>query len=1066
MSAPYFEPVNSQVRFPDVEKDVLSFWKASRIFEESLKQRSGCPEFTFYDGPPFATGLPHYGHLVGGTLKDIVPRYWSMRGRLVSRRFGWDCHGLPIESLVQKKLGLASVKDIRDFGVGRFNEACRDNVLTYTREWHRTVERMGRWVDFDNDYKTMDRPFMETVWWVFRNCFDKGLIYQDYRIQPYSPALATPLSNFEVNQGYRDRQDPAVTLSMPLENSDAAVLVWTTTPWTLPSNLAVAIRADLDYVRASREGETEQYWLGESRLKAVLGDNAVVYERVKGSALEGLKYRPLFTYAPLMSPKQYTLVCAPFVSAEEGTGAVHIAPSFGEDDFVLGKSIGLGLFDPLDADGRFTDAVAPWAGVGAKDADKSILAELKKAGRVFKHETIVHSYPHCWRTDVPLLYRALKTWFLKIDGPVEGPNGRVLPLKEWMIESNSQINWVPGHIKQGRFGKWLEGARDWNLGRNRFWGTPIPVWVNESDETDMICVGSVEQLEKLTDSKIDDLHMHVVDTLEVRTVDRVTYNPAGPRYVRTAEVLDCWFESGSMPYAQIHYPFENAQGFGHRFPADFIAEGIDQTRGWFYTLTILGAALFQKPPFRNVIVNGTILAEDGQKMSKRLQNYTPPEAMMEKLGADSMRLFLINSPAVAAEDLRFSDAGVMEMARSVLLPFWNAYSFFVTYANVDGFSPAQRREPGTSQNELDRWIVSLFNDSVAKINLEMEQYNLFRVVPLLVDFIDNLTNWYIRRSRRRFWRSENDSDKLDAYSSLYYVLVEFSKVMAPFLPFLTEAVYRNLARGTVEGSRCSVHLCDYPAARADLIDEKLDRKMALVRQAVSMGRALRSRFIIKTRQPLSQFTVVVTDNQSRLLLQEMEQLIADELNVKKVLFSANEDSVVTLSAKANFRRLGKTFGPSMKDAAAIIGAFDRAQISRLQAGEMVMVLGHELGMDAIEIRRARRDGIEVETGGDLTVALNTEITEDLLQEGMAREFINRIQNLRKEREFSVTDRIRIHCLATQPLMQALSSYSEYVCSETLAVALEFGGDETHAMTVISVNDLEARVDVERAAQTS
>jgi isoleucyl-tRNA synthetase len=1060
MSEAFFQPVNTQIRFPAVEEEVLDFWRQRDVFGESLRQRATAPAFTFYDGPPFATGLPHYGHLLAGTLKDIVPRYWTMRGYAVSRRFGWDCHGLPIESLVQKMLDLASVHDIRTFGVGRFNEACRENVLTYTREWRRTVERMGRWVDFDNDYKTMDAAFMESVWWVFKQCFDRGLIYQDYRIQPYSPALATPLSNFEVNQGYRDRQDPALTMRFALEDGSATILVWTTTPWTLPSNLAIAVNPQLDYVLARIPGDEQCYWVAKNRREAVLGDSSEILQECKGAALAGKRYVPLFTFAPQLSDKQYSVVCADFVSAEEGTGAVHIAPSFGEDDFVLGKREGLGLFDPLDAEGRFGEAVPLFAGVEAKEADKQIIAHLKAAGRVFKHDTIMHSYPHCWRTDVPLLYRALKTWFLSIDAPVTNDQGVQKPLKQWMLESNQQINWVPDHIKNGRFGKWLEGARDWNLGRNRFWGTPIPVWVAQDGDT--LCVGSVEQLQKLTGSPVTDLHMHVVDTLELRTSDKVTFDPQGKLYVRTPEVLDCWFESGAMPYAQLHYPFEHGQDFEQRFPADFIAEGIDQTRGWFYTLSVLGAALFQKPPFRNVIVNGTILAEDGQKMSKRLRNYTPPDDVMHTLGADAMRLFLINSPAVRAEDLRFSDVGVTEMARSILLPFWNAYAFFVTYANVDGFSPQQAHAPGASTNELDRWIVSLLNDTIAKVNQEMEQYNLFRVVPLLVDFIDNLTNWYIRRSRRRFWKSENDIDKADAYSTLYHVLVEFATVMAPFLPFLTEAIYRNLKGAQHTQALLSVHLRDYPQADPALIDEELDTKMAMVRQAVAMGRALRSRFTIKTRQPLAEFTVVIKDERKRALLQQMEHLIAEELNVKTVVFSAAEDDVVHVSVKPNYKRLGRVFGPRMKEAAAIVEALDGAQISALEQGEPLEVLGQTLCFEDVEIRRSKKSGLEVETEGQLTVALNTELSAELLAEGLAREFVNRVQNIRKEHDFNVADRIEVSCCCADGLREALESFRDYVCSETLTTSLSFVDSLPQGAQAISINDSEAQVHVQRA----
>jgi isoleucyl-tRNA synthetase len=704
--------------------------------------------------------------------------------------------------------------------------------------------------------------------------------------------------------------------------------------------------------------------------------------------------------------------------------------------------------------------------------------------------TIEHRYPFCYRCDTPLIYKAIDTWFMKIE-----------PLKATMLKSNQNIHWVPGHLRDGRFGKWLEGARDWNISRNRYWGTPLPVWLCECGHKE--CVGSLEELhtllgkadpeagarehadtalrvaesvranaaeklaameadpqwaEKLRECTIDraDIHRHVVDALAIACP------VCGKTMKRTPEVLDCWFESGSMPYAQSHYPFENRETFESVFPADFIAEGLDQTRGWFYTLTVLGAALFGREAFKNVVVNGIILAEDGKKLSKRLRNYTPPEEVMEKLGADALRLFLINSPAVKAEDLRFSDEGVQDMARSVLLPFWNAYAFLVTYANVDGYTPSGDL-PRASSNELDRWIVSLLNDTVATVNAEMEQYNLYRVVPALVDFIENLTNWYIRRSRRRFWKSENDADKGEAYDTLYYVLVEFSKVMAPFLPFLSEAIYRNLAAGEKADPKVSVHLQPYPQAREELIDRDLEAKMSLVRQAVAMGRALRSRYSIKTRQPLAEFTLVIRNEHKRALLADMEQLIAEELNVKQVVFGEREEEVVTLSAKPNYRRLGKVFGATMKEAASAIEAFGAEQIEALEQGGSVEVLGRELGPEDIEIRRAPREGVEVETVEGVTAALNTEITPELRAEGLAREFVNRVQNIRKARSFEVTDRIAIRCSCPEELRSAVESNREYVCAETLAVALRFEKKLSgKGLEDIAIEDLKARVSVTAA----
>jgi len=1041
--SPLFRPLSPDVSFPALEERILGLWEQDNAFRESVTSRPADKTFAFFDGPPFATGLPHYGHLLAGTIKDIVPRYWTMKGYRVERRFGWDCHGLPIENLIQDELKLHTVKDIRDHGVAEFNEACRAGVLKYTKEWRRTVSRMGRWVDFDNEYKTMDADFMESVWWVFRQCFEKGLIYQGYRIQPYSPALATSLSNFEVNQGYKMRQDPSVVLAFPLEadagrdDRDETLLVWTTTPWTLPSNLAIAVKADLEYALVSHEGK--KYWVAESRRLAYFKEDDAVLDRVLGAALSGRRYKPLFEYAPLMSGKQYSIFTADFVSDADGTGAVHIAPSFGEEDFQLGKAEGLGLWDPLDADGKFTHLVPPWQGTGAKDADKAIIHHLKGEGRIFRHETFEHSYPHCWRTDVPLLYRAQKNWFLALDKEITSAEGVTKTLKQWMIDSNQQINWVPGHIRDGRFGKWLEGARDWNLSRNRFWGTCIPVWIAE--DGDMICVGSRAELEALTGQKVDDIHMHVVDALTVRTSDKKTFDPGGKVYTRTPEVLDCWFESGSMPYAQGHYPFENRAQLEGNFPADFIAEGLDQTRGWFYTLTVLSAALFQKPAMQNVIVNGIILAEDGQKMSKRLRNYPDPNELIDRTGADAIRLFMIDSAAVKGEELKFSEAGVKNITRAVLLPLWNAVSLFTTYANADAAKGQLTWTPGderVSANELDRWILSAFQALLGKVKVEMEAYRLYNVVPALVEFVDDLTNWYIRRSRRRFWKSENDGDKNDAYATLYAVLVDFSKALAPFLPFLAEEIYQILVREVwaSPSSPSSVHHCDYPVFNPALFDETLNAKMALAREAVVLGRGLRAERNIKNRQPLSRLLVVARDEAAAAGLRSLEDLIRDELNVKAVEITLDESSFVTYKAKANFLTLGKRLGKNMKTVAGKCSALTHDEIAAVLAGKPLELEEGTLSAEDLTILREVSPGLAVTATPTLTVALDVTVDEPLRLEMLAREVVSRIQGLRKEADLEVTDRVDVALAGvTAQLRHAVETHRGYISAEVLAASL-------------------------------
>ncbi len=1077
-----FTPVNAKTSLPGMEQEVLDFWTRDATFKKSLDATRGKDAFVFFDGPPFATGLPHYGHLLAGTLKDIVPRYWTMRGRHVQRRFGWDCHGLPVENEVEKAHGISKhgIEDV--WGIDLFNEICRSIVLRYTAQWRTVVERMGRWVDFENQYRTMDPTYMESIWWVFSQMWKKDLIYQGFRVQPYCPRCATPLSNFEMNEGYKDVQSPSITISFPLANDPSTkLLVWTTTPWTLPSNVACAVGPEIRYLKVKDKDSV--YIIAKDRIGAYYkaASEYSVLSEVSGKELEGLNYVPLFKYFAGESDKFFTVTCADFVSTEDGTGIVHIAPAFGEDDFIVGKKLGLPIVCPVDEEGKFTDEVPDYRGRLVFEADSDIVKSIKAMGRLVHRGTLEHRYPHCYRCDSPLIYKAITTWFMKIE-----------PLKKNMLDNNQKVHWVPAHLQNGRFGKGVESAPDWNISRNRYWGTPIPVWSCECGHRE--CVGDLRRFhelaggggawrrgEALHDDAIDtvkkhvlekrrildikdekagtfadipknDLHRHIVDAMKLQCPK------CGRTMTRTPEVLDCWFESGSMPYAQNHYPFENADAFDKNFPADFIAEGLDQTRGWFYTLTVLSSALFSRTAFKNVIVNGIILSEEGKKLSKRLKNYAPPEDVLAKLGADALRLFLINSPAVKAEDLRFSETGVQEMSRAVLLPFFNAYSFFVTYANVDGWTPPTVFSLKSS-NELDRWIVSELNNLIGSVNREMENYNLYKVVPLLVEYIDNLTNWYIRRSRRRFWKSENDSDKNFAYSTLYWVLVEFSKVMAPFLPFLTEAIYRNLVAARNAAAPQSIHCARYPESDPALFDAALDEKMRLVRLVVIMGRALRSRHNLKIRQPLSQMTVVVRDDGKRRLLGEMDGLIREELNVKAVRFDADEESVVSLSAKANFKRLGKALGPKMKEAARLIESLSGVDITAMEQGERRSVLGHELTIEDIDVRRSKRTGVEVETQEGITVALNTEITPELCEECLAREFVNRVQTLRKTSNFNVTDRITIRCECPEPLKSALLHFKEYVCSETLATELEWVLASGETAEKIAIDEYKADVQV-------
>ena len=1010
-----FKAVSNKVAFPRMEEEVLAFWEKDGTFKKSLEKNEGGERYKFYDGPPFATGLPHYGHLLAGVIKDIVPRYQTMRGKYVERRFGWDTHGLPIEALAQEALGVAGAPEIKKLGVDKFNEQCRSMVLKYVGEWRKTVTRMGRWVDFDNDYKTMDAGFMESVWWVFKQLWNQGRVYKSHRIMPYSWKLSTPLSNFEAGSNYKDVQDPTVTVRVKaldgLENivglagSTVYLLIWTTTPWTLPENLMICAGADIDYVavRDLTDEARPVYIMAKARLSTIFKkeEQYEVVAEFKGSALKGVSYEPIFPYfADKKVEGAFRVLNDDYVTTDDGTGLVHIAPAYGEDDFRVCRAAGMNAFaDPLDDACAFTDALPEYAGRFCKDCDKDIIKRLKAEGKLVHQATIVHSYPFCDRTDTPLIYRAIDAWYVRVED-----------LHERLAANNAKVHWTPDYVGEKRFGNWLEEARDWNISRNRFWGSCIPVWVNDEDPDDMICVGSANELEELSGEKVTDLHKHFIDKIVIKK--------DGKTYHRTPEVLDCWFESGSMPYAQQHYMGEgDASKF---FPADFIAEGLDQTRGWFYTLMVLGTCLFDQSPYRNVIVNGLVLAEDGKKMSKRLRNYPDPTKMLDTYGADAVRLYMIYSPVVRAENLKFSENGVKQLMRDLLIPWWNAYSFFVTYANVDKFDDAEVVYP-ESDNVLDRWIVSSMETLIADVTAAMDAYDLQRSVRPFVRFIEDLTNWYIRRSRRRFWKSTNDGDKLCAYRTLRYVLVQLAKVAAPFTPFIAEEIYRNL-KGKSDPD--SVHLCDFPTANAAARDLVLERRMAAVQTVVELGRRLRADNDLKVRQPLSALRLAGAD------VAGLEDLIEDELNVKAVQFVADETELCDVSYKANFKTLGKKCGPKMKAVAAAIAAMNGFD-------GVATIEGIEVSPEDVIVTRTPKAGLVVASEGEVVVGLETALTPALVAEGIAREFVSHVQAMRKEADFEVTQRIVVKVDADAEANAALEAYSDYVKNETLAVEFVF-----------------------------
>ncbi|HPN84192.1 MAG TPA: isoleucine--tRNA ligase [Victivallales bacterium] len=1018
-----FSPVSPQTSFPALEEEILKFWEENKIFQKSLDSSRAGKEFVFYDGPPFATGLPHYGHLLAGTIKDVVPRYQTMRGKFVDRVFGWDCHGLPVEYEMEKELALSGKNQIEEFGIGKFNEACRAIVLRYTAEWESVVKRMGRWVDFGRGYKTMDINYMESIWWVFKQLWDKGLIYEGFKVLPYCPRCSTPLSNFEANQGYKEVEDPAITIKFSdSERKGLSYLAWTTTPWTLPSNLALAVGPEIDYVEIEDKGEN--YILAEARLSSYYKDPSEynLVSKFKGKELQGRKYLPLFQYFEKMRGQgAFKIITADFVSVEDGTGIVHCAPSFGEDDARAAKIHSIPGVCPIDEECKFTSEVPEYAGRYVKDTDKEIIRRLKDQGKLVHRASIRHNYPHCWRDDVPLIYRSISTWFVKIE-----------QIKEDMLAANSQINWTPQHLRDGRFGKWLENARDWAISRNRYWGCPLPIWRNKRTG-EATCFGSVAELEKASGQKINDIHMHFLDKIQL---------PSGKnnaeKLSRVPEVLDCWFESGAMPYAQQHYPFENKKHFEANFPAEFIAEGLDQTRGWFYTLVVLGAALFKKPAFKNVVVNGLILAEDGQKMSKRKKNYPDPKIIFDRYGADSMRLFMLGSPVVRAEDLKFSENGIKEVMRSVLIPAWNSYSFLVTYANLDKWSPQDPPAPPKKPaNPLDKWILSSLSEMTVEIMEHMDNYRLQPAACRFEKFIDDLTNWYIRRSRRRFWKSQNDQDKNEAYQTLHYVLLTFCKTAAPFIPFITDAMYRNLRTPSMPES---VHLCQYPEAVSER-DQRLEQQMDITIKAVSLGRFIRAKHSVKTRQPLNKAVVAVPDTISAEMVEETKSIIAEELNVKNIYVSRDDSELVNVSAKANFKLLGPKLGQKMKEAAAKIAKLSPKEIRLLEKGQNVETVFNDgekftISMEDILITREERQGLSAASESGITVAMDMNIDDELKAEGAAREIVSKIQNLRKEKNFDVSDRIHVRYSTSDPSVRtAFAKFAKYISDETLALSM-------------------------------
>lgn len=1032
----------SDIEFPKMEEELLQTWEKNEIFRAQDEQRKDAKEFSFYDGPPFANGLPHYGHLLANTIKDTVPRYWIMKGYKINRRFGWDCHGLPVEFEIEKREQLKGRPDILKMGIAKFNDICQESVLHYTNEWRKTITRLGRWVDWDDQYRTMDRDYMESVWWVFGELYRKGLIYKGFKVVPYSPRTASVVSNFEANQNYKDISDPSVFVKFKIQGREESLIGWTTTPWTLPSNLALAVNEKVNYLHLKDRNTGEIWIIGEGTLKNLYGkyseDDApfAILKTVPGKDLVGLFYESLFPYFKDHA-NAFRVLHGDYVNTDEGTGIVHQAPAFGEEDFFNCKANGIQIVDPIDETGHFTSAAPDLENLYFKDADKTVCRMLKDRGLLIKQTTLVHSYPFDERTDTPLMYKAVPSWYVAVE-----------KFTRRLQANNEQINWVPSHIKGGRMGTWLANARDWAISRNRFWGTPLPVWVCQEHADHMEVFASIAELEKKVGKTLGNIHLQYVNSLTLKCGEC-------SGIMRNENlVFDCWFESGSMPYAQLHYPFQAKDRFKRVFPADFVAEGIDQTRGWFYVLNVLSTALFDKPAFKNVIVNGVILDSAGKKMSKRHRNYTAPDKLIETYGADSVRLYMLNSQLLRAEDLMFTDEGVRDVTRKVLLPLWNACSFLTTYAHADNWKPGAELEAGKLppvNHEMDRWILSRLESLLTSVEKHMEAYKLYLVVPEVLEFIDDLTNWYIRLSRRRFWGTNEHGAKKDqneAFSTLYFVLLEFSKIFAPFAPFLSDRIFQVLTDGFAN-ERASVHLCDMPHFKDELRDESLEKRMDLLRRIVTQGRSLRQIHKIKIRQVLPTLTVITKNKADRQVIENGAELLKGELNVKRIEFTTEEGKHVRLSLRPNLRTLGARFGAQLKDFAKAIAEVNKDPgkvvelVSSLELEKTVTVLGHELGENDFLIDRASKDDCLIATEKGVTILLDIHLTDDLIAEGLARELVNRIQNLRKNSGLAVSDRIDLQIIAPKKLAEAAKAHEDYILEETLGKQLEVlaeGGD--------------------------
>lgn len=1013
-----YDKVSTDLSFVDREKEVVEFWKKNNIFEKSMENRKDGENYTFFDGPPTANGRPHIGHVLTRVIKDIIPRYRTMKGYHVLRKAGWDTHGLPVELEVEKSLGISGKPQIEDYGIEDFVKKCKDSVFTYQSEWEEMSDRVGFWADMNNPYVTYHNDYIESVWWALKQIWDKKLLYKGHKIMPYCPRCGTSLSSHEVAQGYKDVKENSLIAKFRVKGMENEyLLAWTTTPWTLPANVGLCVNPSETYVKIETEGE--KYILAKALLDSVIKTEYTILSECIGTELCGTEYEPLYTFLEPEGGKKNIVVADNYVTMSDGTGIVHIAPAFGEDDSRVCKENGMAFVNHVNTQGKFVEATGEWAGLFVKDTDKLVIRDLKDRGLLFEVIPFEHSYPFCWRCDTPLLYYACDTWFIKMSA-----------VRDRLLANNDTVNWMPDNIKHGRFGNFLENVIDWGLSRSRYWGTPLPIWECSCGHRE--CIGSIAELKEKGINVPDDIELHkpYVDNVHLKC------EKCGGEMKRVSEVIDCWFDSGSMPFAQWHYPFENEELFKQNFPADFISEAIDQTRGWFYTLIAISTLLFDKSPYKNVIVLGHVQDKNGQKMSKHKGNVVNPWDVLNKQGADAARWYFYSNSAPWLPN-RFFDEAVSEAQRKFLGTLWNTYAFYVLYANIDNFDPTKYTLDKSKLTLLDKWILSKLNGVIRTVDKNLEEYKITESARAIQEFTDELSNWYVRRSRERFWVSELTEDKICAYMTLYTVLVEFSKVCAPFVPFMTEMIYRNLVLNVDKNAPESIHLCDFPKADPELDFAEIEADMDAARRVVILGRACRNAANIKNRQPIAKIYVQSSDEIGGVY----RDIILDELNVKEIEITDNAGAFISYNFKPQLKTMGPKYGKLVRPIFEEVNRLDGAEVmAKLNGGETICLTVDgadvEIGKDDVLVETLQKDGFVSDSDAVYTVVLDTNLTPELIEEGFVREILSKIQTMRKDSGFEVQDNIKVGFCGSDSIAEIIENNKAEISAQALAVSID------------------------------